>query len=105
MLFLSLTNGKYYVLFKAINNIVYYHHLFEALLFKNNESISLLCNNMSSIKLVWNPIMLNWIKYIELDNKIKVCYVSILEQQANIFIKYLGTQYFIKNWEEATNIS
>ena len=71
--------------------------------------ISIMCDNISSLKLVHNPIMLAQTKHIDLhnhyirekyeDGSIQVRYILSAEQQADLLTKPLPPQSFIRNRE------
>lgn len=99
------TKAQYCVLSKALSNITYFWRLLKELKMDDKGPTPLLCDNMSSIWLVRNPVMHQRTKHIELnhhylcnkqqDGTINVSYVPTYNQHTDLFTKALGPANFI----------
>ena len=104
---LSSTEAEYRVLSKAACNITYFRRLLEELKIGSSSPTPIFCDNISSIKLVRNPLMHQRTKHIELehhyirekydDGTIDITYVPTHSQQADLLTKPLSSTQFITN--------
>jgi hypothetical protein len=104
---LSSTEAEYRTLSEATRNITYLRQLLQELGLNCDLPTPVMCDNISSLKLVRNPIMHAQTKYIDLhnhyirekydDGSIRVEYVPSTAQQADLLTKPLPAQTFIRN--------
>jgi hypothetical protein len=104
---LSSTKAEYHVLSEATRNITYLCRLFSELNIAEDGPTSIYCDNLSSIRLVKNPIMHTQTKHFSLhnhhvrekseDGTIQVHFIPSKQQQADLFTKPLAPQQFIHN--------
>jgi hypothetical protein len=95
------------VLSEAAHNITYLRRLFQELQIEDSSPTPILCDNISSIRLVKNPIMHAQTKHFDIqhhyirekfeDGTIHVTFIPSGEQQADLFTKPLPPQIFIYN--------
>ena len=104
---LSSIEAEYRVLSEAARNITYFRRLLDELKIGNSSPTPIFCDNLSSIKLVRNPVMHQRTKHIELehhyirekydDGTIVITYVPTHSQQADLLTKPLASNQFITN--------
>ena len=104
---LSSTEAEYKVLSEAARNITYLRRLFNELQIDVQTPTPILCDNLSSIHLVRNPIMHAQTKHFDLqhhyirekynDGTIQVTFIPSTEQEADLLTKPLAPQKFLHN--------
>jgi hypothetical protein len=104
---LSSTEAEYRVLSEATRSITYLRRLFQELNIGNDNPIPIYYNNISSIRLVKNPVMHAQTKHFALhhhhirekseDKTIQVDFIPSEQQEADILTKPLAPQKFVQN--------
>ena len=104
---LSSTEVEYKVLSEAAINITYLRRLFSELQIDNKTPTPIMCDNLSSIRLVRNPILHAQTKHFDIqhhyiqekfeDGTINVTFIPSGDQQADLLTKPLAPQKFLHN--------
>ena len=82
---LSSTEAEYHVLSEAARNITYFHRLLNELQIGDKAPTLIFCDNLSSIRLVKNPVMHQQTKHIELEHH----YIWEKYEDGTIVISYV----------------